>query len=199
MAAYPKPLERLIAELSKLPGIGPKSAQRISFHLLRGDDSEAEKLSEAVVELKKSLRFCNVCFNITDVEVCHICADNKRDASAICVVEQSSDIVSVEKSQSFRGLYHVLGGALSPIDGITPHKIHLQELLDRLDKNEVNEVVIATNPTLEGEATALFISERVKPKGIKVTRIASGIPVGSDLEYADELTLGKAMEGRREM
>lgn len=199
MGIYAEPLARLISELSKLPGIGPKSAQRIAFHILKADSSCAESLAQSIVQMKDSLRFCSICFNITDRDICEICSDPKRDSSMICVVEQSSDVISVEKTQSFRGVYHVLGGSLSPIDGITTQNIHVDELLGRLDNGAVREIIVATNPTLEGEATALFLSDKIKPFGIKVSRIASGLPVGSDLEYADELTLCKALEGRREM
>lgn len=199
MGIYAEPLDRLIGALSKLPGIGPKSAQRIAFHILKVDEHVAEALVRSIVEMKKSLRFCSICFNITDKDVCDICSDPKRDDSLICVVEQFSDVISVEKSHSFRGVYHVLGGSLSPIDGITPQNIHMQELFSRINNGDVRELIVATNPTLEGEATAIFISDRIKPLGVRVTRIASGLPVGSDLEYADELTLSRAIEGRREM
>lgn len=201
---YAEPLARLIEELTKLPGIGPKSAQRLAFHILKTDSEEAKKLAEAILLVKEKIKFCKACFNVTDQELCEYCRDSKRDGSIICVVEEPRDIVALEKTGEFKGVYHVLQGAISPIEGVGPEDIRVRELLDRL-KGEtqagqrVKEIILATNPNIEGEATAMYIAKLVKPLGVGVTRIASGLPVGGDLEYADEVTLGRALEGRREM
>ncbi len=188
-------LQRAIDELAKLPGIGKKSAQRIVFYLLKQSEEEVNDLSQALLNLKKNLTFCSICFNVSDTEPCPICSDKNRDQSIICVVEEANDIVALEKIGEFKGLYHVLGGNLSPLDGIEPDDLRIKELLHRLN-DEVKEVIIATNPNAEGEATALYLAKLIKPLGIKITRIARGIPVGTDLEYADEITLLRALEGR---
>lgn len=200
MKQYPRSLNKLINELGKLPGIGGKTAQRLAFHILSLTDREAESLAEAIVEAKNSLHYCSVCGNLTDKEVCRICDDAARDRSTVCVVETPQDVMAMERIREFRGTYHVLHGAISPAEGIGPSDINLKSLIERLQKSdEVSEVIIATNPNIEGEATAMYVARLIKPAGIKVTRIAHGIPVGGDLEYADEVTLLKAMEGRREL
>ena len=200
MRQYPKALNKLINELSKLPGIGGKTAQRLAFHILSLTDSEAKTLAESIVTAKESLHYCSVCGNLTDQDPCQICSDANRDKSVICVVETPQDVMAMERIREYNGLYHILHGAISPAEGIGPNDINLKLLITRLQSNEeVKEVIIATNPNIEGEATAMYISRLIKPSGIKVTRIAHGIPVGGDLEYADEVTLLKAMEGRREL
>ena len=199
MKYYAKPLNRLINELSKLPGIGGKTAQRLAFHILSLDDRSAMELSDAIRDAKESMRYCSVCGNLTDTDPCAICSDESRDRSVICVVESPKDVVAMEKIREYRGYYHVLHGAISPMDGIGPEDINLKSLIIRLQDEKVKELIIATNPNIEGEATAMYIARLIKPSGIKVTRIAHGIPVGGDLEYADEVTLLKAMEGRREL
>ena len=200
MRQYPRPLNKLINELSKLPGIGGKTAQRLAFHILSLSDREAEELAQAIVSAKKNLRYCSECGNLTDQEKCLICSDPARDRSVICVVETPQDVMAMERIREYKGLYHVLHGAISPAEGIGPNDINLKSLITRLQaSDEVREIIIATNPNIEGEATAMYISRLLKPAGIKVTRIAHGIPVGGDLEYADEVTLLKAIEGRREL
>jgi recombination protein RecR len=199
MAFYAAPVEKLIEQLCKLPGIGPKSASRLAFHMLSVPRSEAVELARAIVELKDKVRFCSICFNISEGEVCDICSDPRRDDSLLCVVEEPRDVTAVERTGRFRGRYHVLGGAISPIDGVGPEELRFEELVQRLRAGEVSEVIVATNPNAEGEATAVYLAQLVRPLGIKVTRIASGLPVGGDLEYADEVTLGRAMEGRTEL
>ena len=199
MKYYAKPLNRLINELAKLPGIGGKTAQRLAFHILSMDDKSAMELAEAISDAKRSMTYCSVCGNLTDTDPCAICADESRDKSVICVVESPKDVVAMEKIREYRGYYHVLHGAISPMDGIGPDDINLKSLIMRLQDEDVKELIIATNPNIEGEATAMYIARLIKPSGIKVTRIAHGIPVGGDLEYADEVTLLKAMEGRREL
>ena len=200
MKQYPRSLNKLINEIGKLPGIGGKTAQRLAFHILSLTDREAESLAEAIVEAKNSLHYCSVCGNLTDKEVCRICDDAARDRSTVCVVETPQDVMAMERIREYRGTYHVLHGAISPEEGIGPADINLKSLIERLQSNnDVEEVIIATNPNIEGEATAMYIARLIKPAGIKVTRIAHGIPVGGDLEYADEVTLSKAMEGRREL
>lgn len=196
---YSKSLERLILELSKLPGIGHKTAQRLAFHLIKQPNDEAKKLAEAIIQAKDTMHFCKVCFNITDTEICQFCRDPQRDTSIICVVEESKDIIPIERTAQFRGRYHVLQGSISPIDGIGPDELRIKELLERLGDDQVKELILATNPNIEGEATALYIAKLVKPLGIKPTRIASGLPVGGDLEFADEVTIAKALEGRKEL
>jgi recombination protein RecR len=199
MSYYAEPIARLLEELERLPGIGPKSAQRIAFFLLKGDDAAAQRLADAIVEVKRQIHFCLRCFNFAAGELCEYCQDSRRDVSMLCVVEEPRDVVAIERTGEFHGLYHVLQGAISPIDGIGPEQLRARELIDRLADGSVTEVVIATNPNLEGETTALYLSRLIKPLGVKVTRIASGLPVGGDLEYADEVTLGRALEARREM
>lgn len=199
MKHYAKPLSNLIGELSKLPGIGGKTAQRLAFHILSQDDKDAFALAEAILEAKKSMKYCSVCGNLTDVDPCGICTDPARDQSVICVVESPRDVGAMERIKEFQGLYHVLHGAISPMDGIGPEDINLKQLIVRLQQNDIREVILATNPNIEGEATAMYTARLIKPSGIKVTRIAHGVPVGGDLEYADEITLSKAMEGRREL
>ena len=199
MSYYVAPLAKLIEEFSKLPGIGNKTAQRLSFFLLDMSMGDVEQLASAIVSAKKNIKYCSVCYNITDSELCNICANPKRDKSTICVVEDCRDVVAMEKVKEFKGLYHVLHGAISPMEGIGPENIKIRELLTRLGDHDVQELILATNPNIEGEATAMYISRLVKPLGVKATRIAHGIPVGGDLEYADEVTLMKALEGRREI
>jgi recombination protein RecR len=196
---YAAPVARLIEELQRLPGVGPKSAQRLAFWILKGDEADVLRLAEALVEVKRSVRFCDRCFNFAEGPLCEICADVGRDQSVVCVVEEPKDIVAFERTGEYRALYHVLQGAISPIDGIGPEELRVRELLGRLEDGSVTEVVVATNPTVEGETTALYLARLIKPLGIKVTRIASGLPVGGDIEYADEVTLGRALEARREM
>jgi recombination protein RecR len=199
MTYYAEPIARLLEELERLPGIGPKSAQRLAFHILKGDDETAQRLSEAIVEVKRQIHFCRQCFNFASEDLCEYCADGQRDRSGICVVEEPRDVVAIERTGEFKGLYHVLQGAISPIDGVGPEQLKVRELILRLEDGSVTEVVIATNPNVEGETTALYLARLIKPLGVKVTRIASGLPVGGDLEYADEVTLGRALEARREM
>ena len=199
MSNYAGPVQDLIDQLGRMPGVGPKSAQRIAFHLLKLPRDDALRLAGAIVEVKDKVTFCPRCFNIAEGAECAICSDPRRDTTVICVVEEPKDIVSVEKTGEFRGRYHVLQGAISPIEGIGPDQLRVKELLSRLDEEAVTELILCTNPNLEGEATAMYLSRLIKPLGVKVTRIASGLPVGGDLEYADELTLGRALEGRREV
>ena len=199
MKYYAKPLNKLINELSRLPGIGGKTAQRLAFHILSMDEKSAMELANAISDAKKSMTYCSVCGNLTDTDPCAICSDDSRDKSTICVVESPKDVVAMEKIREYRGYYHVLHGAISPMDGLGPEDINLRSLIVRLQDEAVKELIIATNPNIEGEATAMYIARLIKPSGIKVTRIAHGIPVGGDLEYADEVTLLKAVEGRREL
>jgi recombination protein RecR len=199
MAVYAGPVQDLIDELGRLPGVGPKSAQRIAFYLLKVTREDALRLARAIGEVKDRVSFCTRCFNIAEGEECGICADSRRDSHVICVVEEPRDIVAVEKTGEYRGRYHVLQGAISPIEGVGPEQLRVRELLIRIEPEAVEEIILCTNPNLEGEATALYLGRLLKPLGIKVTRIASGMPVGGDLEYADELTLGRALEGRREV
>ena len=197
--AYTKSLQALIDEFSKLPGIGPKSAQRIAFYLLKADGAESERLAKSITVAKASSRWCKRCFNLAEDDICSICADPERDQSIICVVEEPKDVVAVERTREFHGQYHVLLGSLNPIEGIGPDQIKIKELLSRLVDSSVSEVIICTNPNIEGEATAMYLARLIGPSGIRVSRIASGLPVGGDLDYADELTLGRALEGRREL
>ncbi len=199
MNYFARPLNRLITELNRLPGIGKKTAQQLAFHILSMEDKDALALAEAIREAKSAMRYCSVCGNLTEDDPCSICADEERDRSVICVVESARDVVAMEKIREYRGLYHVLHGAISPMDGIGPEDINLKSLIGRLHDEQVKELILATNPTIEGEATAMYIARLIKPSGIRVTRIAHGVPVGGDLEYADEVTLLKAMEGRREL
>ncbi|HEY5501862.1 MAG TPA: recombination mediator RecR [Candidatus Anoxymicrobiaceae bacterium] len=199
MAFYAAPLENLIERLCGLPGIGPKSAQRIAFFILSIPRDDAVELARAIVEVKDKVRFCSTCFNISEGESCSICNDARRDETVICVVEEPRDVIAIERSGRFRGTYHVLGGAISPIDGVGPEELTFRELVGRLRDGKVTELIAATNPNAEGEATALYLAQLVRPLGITVTRIARGLPVGGDLEYADEVTLGRALDGRSEM
>jgi recombination protein RecR len=196
---FAPPVQDLIDELAKLPGIGRKTAQRLAFHLLKIDAAAAKKLASSIVVMKDTVRFCPKCFNFAAEDLCEYCSDPRREDAVVCVVEEAPDIVSIEKTGEFRGRYHVLGGAISPIDGIGPDDLHLQELLGRISTDGVREVIVATNPNVEGEATAMYLARLLVPVGVKVTRIASGLPVGGDLEYADEVTLGRALQGRREL
>ena len=191
-------VENLVAQLTRLPGVGQRTAQRLAFHILQVPKDEALALAAAIVDVKERVRFCRECGNLTEEEVCAICTDTRRDHAIVCVVEQPADLVSVERTHEYRGLYHVLGGALSPLDGVEPEHLRIDELLRRVETNGVQEVVLATNPNMTGEATAAFLADRLRGR-VRVTRLASGLPVGSDLEYADEVTLGRALLGRREM
>jgi recombination protein RecR len=196
---YEGPIQDLIDELSRLPGIGPKSAQRLAFHLLKAPPDDARRLAEAIVRAKERMSFCRECGNVAEGELCRVCKDPGRDPAVICVVEEPKDAAAIEKAGVIKGRYHVLGGAISPLDGIGPEDLRVGELLDRVQRDGVVEVILATNPNLEGNATAMYVAAMLKPAGVKVTRLASGLPVGGDLEYADEITLGQALEGRREM
>lgn len=199
MEYFPIPVARLIEEFSKLPGVGKKTAQRLAFHVLDMENEDASNLARSIVNAKKNIKYCSVCSNLTDRDPCMICCSKKRDREVICVIEDPRDLVAMERTKEFNGLYHVLHGSISPMEGIGPEDIKIKELLHRIQKETVNEVILATNSTIEGEATAMYISKLLKPMGIKVTRIAYGLPVGGDLEYADEVTLSKALEGRREI
>lgn len=192
-------VQDLIDELGRLPGVGPKSAQRIAFHILGADSDEVQRLAEVLLEVKAKVQFCIVCGNVAQSETCRICSDPKRDLTVLCVVEEPKDVVAIEKTREFRGRYHILGGAINPIDGIGPDDLRIRELIIRLSDNSVTEVIIATDPNLEGEATATYLSRTIAPLGITVSRLASGLPVGGDLEYADEITLGRAFAGRRQV
>jgi recombination protein RecR len=196
---YEGPIQDLIDELSRLPGIGPKSAQRLAFHLLKAPTDEARRLAESIVRAKERMSFCRECGNVAEGDLCRVCRDPGRDPAVICVVEEPKDAAAIEKAGVVKGRYHILGGAISPLDGVGPEDLRVQELLDRVGRDSVTEVIIATNPNLEGNATAMYVAALLKPAGVKVTRLASGLPVGGDLEYADEITLGQALEGRREM
>jgi len=190
-------IQDLIDELGRLPGVGPKSAQRIAFHIIQSDRVDVSRLAEILKTVKERVKFCTTCGNISEEELCRICKDPRRDNSSICVVEESKDVLAIEKTREFKGKYHVLGGAISPIDGIGPESLRIKELMTRLAQTQITEVIIATDPNLEGEATATYLTRLIKPLGVKVSRLASGLPVGGDLEYADEITLGRAFEGRR--
>jgi len=199
MNYYARPVAHLIDELARLPGVGPKTAQRLAFYLLNAPAEVARNLARAVVEARDAVRYCSVCGNLTDADTCLICRDDRRNRAVLCVVEHSRDVVAMEKTRSFKGLYHVLQGAISPIDGIGPEHLAVEELIQRLRSGEAQEVILATNPSVEGDATALYLARLIKPLGLKVTRIAYGLPVGADLEYADAITLGKSLEGRQEI
>jgi recombination protein RecR len=196
---YEGAVQTLIDELGRLPGIGPKSAQRIAYYLLRAAPEDANRLAKSITEAKARVSWCRRCYNIAEGELCAFCRDERRDAALLCVVEEPRDIVAVERTQEFKGRYHVLQGAISPIEGIGPEQLRVKELLRRVGEEDVTEVILATNPNIEGEATAMYLAKLLKPLGISVTRLASGLPVGGDLEYADEVTLGRALEGRREV
>ena len=196
------PIQDLIDELARLPGIGPKSAQRVAFHLLKSTPGDAQRLAQAIVQAKDRVRFCRVCANVSDQDLCEYCRDPRRDSSIVCIVQEAPDIVAIERTREYRGLYHVLQGAISPIEGIGPEELRIAELLDRLknpgdDRSPITEVIVATNPNIEGDATAMYLARLLVPLGVSVTRLASGMPVGGDLEYADEVTLGRALQGRR--
>ena len=200
---YSPTVQRLIDELAKLPGVGPKTAQRLTFHLLKLPPEDALPLAQALIDVKAAVRFCTCCFNLTEEELCSVCADARRDTTTICVVEEPGDVISIERTHEYRGLYHVLGGALSPLDGIGPQKLHLAELFERARAGEVCEIIVATNPNTAGEATSLFIADQLRAETaagtLRITRLAAGLPMGGDLEYADEVTLGRALTGRREL
>jgi recombination protein RecR len=189
-------IQDLIDELGRLPGVGPKSAQRIAFHIIQSERVDVTRLAEVLKTVKERVKFCTICGNITEEELCKICRDPRRDSTSICVVEESKDVIAIEKTREFKGKYHVLGGAISPIDGIGPENLRIRELMQRLAETQIAEVIMATDPNLEGEATATYLTRLIKPIGVKVSRLASGLPVGGDLEYADEVTLGRAFEGR---
>lgn len=199
MAQYARPLARLVAEFEKLPGIGPKSAQRLAFYVLRLSHDEARQLAESIVDVKDKIGYCQVCSNFTDRDICEICRDPRRDETTLCVVSEPRDLIALEKTGEFRGKYHVLGGVLAPMEGIGPDQLRIRELLKRLESGVIQEIVLATNPTVEGDATAVYLSRLLRPLGPRVTRIAHGVPVGGDLDYADQATLIQAFEGRREM
>jgi recombination protein RecR len=196
---YEGPIQDLIDEFGRLPGIGPKSAQRLAFHVLAADATDIKRLASALTRAKEEVRFCTVCFNVAESEQCRICRDPRRRDDALCVVEEPKDVVAIEKTGEFRGRYHVLGGAINPLEGIGPDQLRVRELMSRLSSGDVSELILATDPNTEGEATATYLALMVKPMGITVTRLASGLPVGGDLEYADEITLGRAFEGRRKL
>jgi len=199
MQVYTEPINRLIEEFSKLPGVGRKTAQRLAFHVINMNTNDVEALSKAIIEAKRDIKYCSVCCNIADTNPCSMCSNKNRDDSIICVVEDPRDVAAMERTREFKGKYHVLNGVISPMDGIGPDMIKVKELIQRLGTQDVTEIIMATNPTIEGEATAMYIARLIKPMGIKVTRIAHGLPVGGDLEYADEVTISKALEGRREI
>ncbi len=196
---YEGAVQDLIDELGRLPGVGPKSAQRIAFHLLQTETADAHRLADAITRVKATVRFCARCWNIAEAELCRVCQDERRDGSLLCVVEEPRDVVAIERTQEFRGRYHVLGGAISPIDGVGPEQLHVKELLARLEDGSITELILAMNPNVEGEATASYLSRLLTPLGVRVTRLASGLPVGGDLDYADEVTLGRAFAGRRDV
>ena len=198
-ASTPEPIQRLVEAFHRLPGIGPKSAQRLAYHILRTSEQEASALAQAVLDVKQRIRLCSQCLNITEADPCSFCQDSRRDRTIVCVVEQPLDVLAIERSGGYRGLYHVLHGVLNPMDGVGPEHIHLRELVVRLQAGDIQEVIMATNPSLEGEATAMYIQRLVGPAGVKVTRLARGLPSGADLEYTDDVTLARALEGRQEI
>ncbi|MBS5597187.1 MULTISPECIES: recombination mediator RecR [Peptostreptococcus] len=199
MENYSEPIDRLINEFSKLPGVGRKTAQRLAFHVINMNENDVKGLAKALVDVKQEIKYCSVCCNISDSDVCTICSNSHRDASTICVVEDPRDVAAMERTKDYNGKYHVLNGVISPLDGVGPEMLNIKELISRLGDGQVKELIMATNPTIEGEATAMYISRLVKPMGVKVTRIAHGLPVGGDLEYADDVTISKALEGRMEI
>ncbi len=199
MRSYPRPLARLIEELEKLPGVGPKSAQRLAMHLLQASREDAAALADTILQVKDTIRTCSVCFNYTDTDICSICSDAQRDTPLLCVVAEVRELLAMERAGSHQGRYHVLGGLLSPMDGIGPESLHIEELLGRFKEGSFSEVILATNPTVEGDATAIYVAGLLKPLGVTVSRIALGLPVGGDLDYADDVTIARAVEGRREM
>ncbi|MFI3210864.1 MAG: recombination mediator RecR [Peptostreptococcaceae bacterium] len=199
MQTYTVPINRLIEEFSKLPGIGKKTAQRLAFHVINMNENDVDSLSQAIIDAKSKVMYCSICCNISDQHICSMCSNPNREKNTICVVEDARDVMAMERTREFKGQYHVLNGVISPMDGVSPDMINIKELISRLSNQEVNEVIMATNPNIEGEATAMYIARLLKPMGIKVSRIAHGLPVGGDLEYADEVTISKALEGRREI
>lgn len=199
MIHYTKPLARLVEEFQKLPGIGPKSAQRMAFHLLKMPADEVRKFSDAILDAKEKIKYCRHCFNLSSENPCEICTDDRRNKGVICVVAESRDIIAFERTREYKGVYHVLQGLISPLDGISPEDLRIKELIDRLSKENPEEIILALNPSVEGEATSMYLAKLIKPLGVKVSRIAFGLPVGADLEYADEVTLARALEGRREV
>jgi len=196
---YTKPLARLVEEFQKLPGIGPKSAQRMAFHLLKMTQNDVQKFSDAILEAKEKIKYCRQCFNMSSENPCEICTSTTRDKSTICVVAETRDLIALERTREYKGLYHVIQGLISPLDGISPEDLRIKELIERLQKEEIKEIILALNPSVEGEATSMYLAKIIKPVGIKVSRIAFGLPIGADLEYADEVTLARALEGRREI
>jgi len=196
---FEPPIQRLVDELARLPGVGQKSAQRLAFHILNVDEPDARRLADAIVQMRAQVQLCKRCFNVTGSEICTICSDARREPGMVCVVERAQDIVVVERTQEFRGTYHVLGGSISPIAGIGPEQLRFRELIARVGEEEITEAIAATNPTIEGDATALYLARLLKPLGVKVSKLASGLPVGGDLDYADEITLGRALTGRQEL
>ncbi|HBQ52550.1 MAG: recombination protein RecR [Actinobacteria bacterium] len=198
-SAYTQPMQALIDALSRLPGIGPKSAQRIAFHLIKSEDRDVEHLSSSINKAKATVKFCRLCSNFSEADLCQFCSDDRRDPTTICVVEESRDVVAIEKTREFSGQYHVLLGTINPLDGVGPEQLKIRELLQRIEPQKVKEVILCLNPNTEGDVTSMYLARVLRPLGVKVTRIASGLPVGGDLEYADELTLGRALEGRREV
>ena len=198
-SAYTQPMQALIDALSRLPGIGPKSAQRIAFHLIKSEDRDVENLSSSITKAKATVKFCQRCSNFSEEDLCQFCSDDRRDQTTICVVEESRDVVAIEKTREFSGQYHVLLGTINPLDGVGPEQLKIRELLQRIEPQKVKEVILCLNPNTEGDVTSMYLARVLRPLGVKVTRIASGLPVGGDLEYADELTLGRALEGRREV
>ncbi len=199
MQSTPEPITRLIDEFSRLPGVGPKSASRLAFYLLRNSREQAEALAGAIVDIKDRIIFCSVCHNVTEHDPCAVCADPSRDRGKVCVVEEPLDVIAIDRTGSYKGLYHVLHGAIQPLEGITPDKLRIAELLRRVKLGDIDEVILATNPNMEGEATAMYLHRQLVPLGVHVTRLARGLPIGGDLEYADEVTLARSLEGRREM
>lgn len=196
---YTKPLARLVEEFQKLPGIGPKSAQRMAFHILKMTQNDVQKFSDAILDAKEKIKYCRVCFNMSSENPCEICTSTNRDKSVVCIVAETKDLIALERTREYKGLYHVLQGLISPLDGITPEDLRIRELIERLQREEIREIILALNPSVEGEATSMYLAKIIKPIGIKVSRIAFGLPAGADLEYADELTLARALEGRREI
>jgi len=199
MIHYTKPLARLVEEFQKLPGVGPKSAQRMAFQILKMPVNEVQKFSEAILEAKEKIKYCRHCYNMSSENPCEICTDNRRDKAVICVVAETRDLIALERTREYKGMYHVLQGLISPLDGITPDDLRIKELIERLQNESIDEIILAINPSVEGEATSMYLTKLIKPLGIKVSRIAFGLPVGADLEYADEITLARALEGRREV
>lgn len=196
---YTKPLARLVEEFQKLPGIGPKSAQRMAFHILKMTHNEVQKFSEAILEAKEKIKYCRQCFNMSSENPCEICTNSNRDKTILCVVAETKDLIALERTREYKGSYHVLQGLISPLDGITPEDLRIKELIERLSQEKIQEIILALNPSVEGEATSMYLAKIIKPLGVKVSRIAFGLPVGADLEYADEVTLARALEGRREV